>query len=466
LNGHVIVREVTIWIISALKPLTGDYCDAPPQGPEPAQNRPKTGARRGAMKLRTPALVAVGAGLGAAALVGALASPASADLTAKSDRTFSGDGVATLNHRGEDFSFAVVPDGDDYYLVGGTKNSRNADCAFMVARYDGDGRLVPSFGNRGVKTLTVGDSSCATDATLTPDGHLLVVGWSTNRRGDSAVLVQFHANGSIDRTFGDNGVVRRPVHGGISYPQLEVEPDGSIWLAWGAIRNWDAYTGNYQIAHLRPSGTPDRTFGRRAGVKTFNVDAVDELATTAVDDNGRFIVAGWSARSLDAPGKAVVLSVDDGEPSYTRTIDQWSAGTYPISADTTSTGQIVVGTTPTTKPGWGAVRLDESLRLDSTFSGDGKAQHRCECASHTGALTPDGELVLVGVVGRSARTVLAGFTEQGRWDSELAHFGPWNVADGVEVWWDADIDQSGRLMVAGEVEPRSYDAALARITLS
>jgi hypothetical protein len=48
----------------------------------------------------------------------------------------------------------------------------------------------------------------------------------------------------------------------------------------------------------------------------------------------------------------------------------------------------------------------------------------------------------------------------------LAHFGPWNVADGVEVGWDADIDQSGRLVVAGEVEPRSYDAALARITLS
>ncbi|MFL6286860.1 MAG: hypothetical protein ACJ73L_00500 [Actinomycetes bacterium] len=320
-------------------------------------------------------------------IVAGIAVSATAGTQAHPDRTFSGDGVSFLNARGEDFSWAVVPDGNHAFLVGGTKKARNAPCAFLVARYDNRGKLDQSFGHRGIRLLTIGHTSCATDATLTPSGQLLVGGWSATKHGVSATLALFRANGSLDRDFSGDGIFRQRVNGGISSPRVEVEPDGTIWLAWSVIRNWDRYTGNYQIAHLRANGGKDATFGQR-GVKSVDVRAVDDVVDTAVSPSGRFTLVGWSSRTLKADGLAAIISVDDSGPTYQRTIDQWSkTGTYPISIDATDDGHVVVGTTPEDRPGWGGARLDEQLRYDDTFSGNGLAEHDCRCISHTGVVT-------------------------------------------------------------------------------
>lgn len=396
----------------------------------------------------------------------ATASLATAGTTANVDRTFAGDGVASLNARGNDFSFAVVPDGSHYYLVGGTEKSANADCAFLAAKYGNRGRLDTSFGDRGVKTLAIGKTSCATDATLMPDGRLLVSGWSSTRRDVRATLAVFRPNGTLDRDFAGDGIFLKSLDGGIASPRVQVEPDGSIWFAWSEIRNWDKYYGKYQIAHIHPNGRLDSAFGQR-GIRSFAVRDVNVVADTGIDSSGRLIVAGWSARTLKDPGLTALISVDNGEPTFQRTVNQWSAaGTFPISVDATPSGDVVVATTPDDRPGWGAARLDDRLRFDDTFSGNGMAEHACDCGSNTGVATPNGGVILVGSKGRSDRTVLAGFTPAGRWDRQLAQFGPWNAVENWEVWHDAVLDDSGDLLLAGRGKQRTVDALIARINLN
>lgn len=381
------------------------------------------------------------------------------------DKTFSNDGVASLDVRGNDFAFSVVPDGKHYYLVGGTERDSKAPCAFLIARYDNRGRLDSAFGKGGVKTLTIGKQSCATSATLAPNGNLLVGGWSVGRKVEASV-VAFRPNGSLDRSFGRNGMTRIPIDGGISSPRLEVEPDGSVWFAWSAIKNWDTYRGNYQVAHLRPNGSRDASFGDR-GVRSFDVKDVDVVAETAVDAAGRFYVTGWSSPSLKQNGLAAVISVKDAKPTYQRTFNEWGQqGTYVISSDIDANGALVVGLTPYSVAGWGAMRMNDKLRLDNTFSGDGVAKHDCRCSSDTGVTTTDGILLIGTNNGRDNQTIVAHFTQTGTWDAKAARFGPWQAVDGWEFWEAAAVDDEGRIMLAGRGKNRTQDALIARLTLA
>lgn len=413
-----------------------------------------TALRLAAVTCATGAIVATTA-LGATAL------------DAKPDRDFSGDAVASLNVKGDDFAFDVVPDGDGYYLIGGTRSSADGDCSFMVARYTSAGRLDSTFAAGGVKTMRIGERGCATSGTMDADRTLLVTGWVATRQGSAVAVVAIRPSGAIDRDFGSAGTTQIGVDGGANNPQVEVEPDGSVWLAWSAIKNWETYEGNYQVAHLHANGRRDADFGDSA-VRTFNMKEVDYLYESAVDSSGRLIVTGWSSPHRNAPGKAALLSIDNNRPTYQRSINVYgSRGTLPVSLDADADGNPVVGITPTKTPGWGALRLTESLRFDDTYSGDGVAKHDCRCFTSTGALTPDGLVLVGGVGGNDNKTVLGSFTPNGRWDRQVARFGPWQaVKDGWEYWDQAAVDDAGRLVLAGNGKGQKRDALIGRLRLS
>ena len=97
---------------------------------------------------------------------------------------------------------------------------------------------------------------------MAANGDLLVSGWSVGPKAEASVAA-LRPDGSLRRSFGRDGVVRIPTTGGARSPSVEVEPDGSIWLAWSVIQDWDTYRTNYQIAHLRPNGGRDASFGDR-----------------------------------------------------------------------------------------------------------------------------------------------------------------------------------------------------------
>jgi uncharacterized delta-60 repeat protein len=391
---------------------------------------------------------------------------AAAALSLSRDSAFAGgDGIATLDVTGNEFAFDVVTDDDGYYLIGGTRKNRDAACSFLVARYTNAGRLDATWGNEGIRTLRLGRASCATSATLRPGGGLLVAGWSTVNSG-SASVVALRPNGSFDRSFSVDGMQHLSERQGVANPQIQVEPDGSIWLAWSQIRNWDTYAGNYRVAHLRASGAIDRTFGNR-GIRSFDLKTVDYLYTSTVDSSGRLYLAGHSSRSERSTARAGLVSVDDGERAHVRTWNSWpSDGTQVISADVDTSDHLILGLTPAERAGWGAARLNSDLTLDRTYGNDGVARHRCDCFTNTGTLTADG-LVLVGSTRtRSDRTVVARFDTDGAWDAQAALSGPWAFSDRWEIWNEADIDALGRVVLAGSVGSRGGDAAIARLTIS
>ncbi len=178
-----------------------------------------------------------------------IAAGAASAIEIKPDRGFSGDGRTLLRSPGDDYATDVVVDGNASYIIGSSPLERGSDKSRMVvAKYRAWGALDRSFGNEGRKFIELGRNSQAFSGALAPDGGILISGWSVGKRS-AVVVVKLRPNGSLDRDFSGDGVSRIALRAGVNWPLVEAEPDGSIWLAWASVRNY-----NYEKHVLRLSG--------------------------------------------------------------------------------------------------------------------------------------------------------------------------------------------------------------------
>jgi uncharacterized delta-60 repeat protein len=398
-----------------------------------------------------------------AAIVGS-ALPAQA-VAVKPDRDFAGDGRTALLMPGHQFSTDVVIDGSTSYLVGDTpKPNSTKKYRMMIAKYGPAGHLDRSFGDQGRRYIQLGSNARAFSGALAPDGGILIVGWAQLAK-PSVVIVKLRPNGAFDRDFGGDGVVRVAVDRGIDWPLVDSEPDGDIWLAWSSVRrfDYDEHDSDIRVMHFGPQGHVDRSFSGN-GVRDFDIRKRDFTYFSTVDSTGRFYMAGFAQRSQRSVGVASVLSVSDSGRAFTRTVNPWgNDGAFPLTVDVDSADQVMLGLSPWRGPGWGAVRMTNDLALDKTYGNNGVARHDCACTSTSGALTDRG-LVLVGnAQQRQQQTVIAHFSNTGRWDRQLGN-SRYNLFSDWEYWVETEVDASQRLVLAGTVnDSAGGDMAIARM---
>lgn len=129
------------------------------------------------------------------------------------DPTFGTGGITrTPIGTGEDIANAMVLQPDGRIVVAGTAVIDNDRHDFVIARYTSTGALDPTFGTGGFTTTAVGPGDdFAYALTLMPWGRFIAAGSeriSTSAGGTDLALVSYNADGSIDRFFGDLGIVK------------------------------------------------------------------------------------------------------------------------------------------------------------------------------------------------------------------------------------------------------------------
>jgi uncharacterized delta-60 repeat protein len=141
------------------------------------------------------------------------------------------------------------PNGDLIVCVGQGGNTQ--DSVWGLYRFNPNGTLDTSFGNQGIATVTSpGGPSNSLIAVLYPnagtpnDGQIVLVGQASN---DNVELARFNPNGSLDTTFGNEGFVQTPINMSANY--AAVDADGRIVVTGGGL------------ARFNVNGTPDTTFG-------------------------------------------------------------------------------------------------------------------------------------------------------------------------------------------------------------
>jgi len=133
----------------------------------------------------------------------------------------------------------------------------------------------------------MGVSSTLRALAVEPNGKIVTVGYAG---GVDAVVTRFNADGTRDRGFGTVTLV-----GGSSPIEtaraVVTQPDGKIVVVGGVTDPMGA--NDVGVWRLRPSGTPDPSFGGGDGFVEFGDPGSDEIPfAVTLDGQGRIVTAG------------------------------------------------------------------------------------------------------------------------------------------------------------------------------
>jgi uncharacterized delta-60 repeat protein len=185
------------------------------------------------------------------------------------DGTLDGSfGVAGIAPTPEQYWLAdliLLPDGK-ILGVGGTGVS-----ASVLIRLLPDGALDASFGTGGIARhdLDAGREGLSVGA-LQADGKIVAAGFA----GETAVVVRYDSDGTIDRSFGSGGVATGPAG---YFSALLLESDGRVVCA-----------GPPGLVRFDATGARDTSFGGGGVVSS----PAGELSVLARSTDGKYLVAG------------------------------------------------------------------------------------------------------------------------------------------------------------------------------
>ena len=263
------------------------------------------------------------------------------------DASFGTGGKVTTNFNGNPAvlsALVIQPDGKlvaaGTMFVGSINSSITAD--FALARYNPNGSLDTGFDGDG-KVISDFFSSANNPRddviggmTLQPDGKIVVAGVSEKTPDQTAAdfaVARYNPNGSLDATFGTNGITTTDFSFVINMASSVVlQPDGKIVV--GGITNgliepdvntrllkvteiaYSPRASDFGIARYLPNGTLDSSFGTGGRSVTDFFGSVDALTDLALDSDGNILAVGFTQTtplsnpgSLDTPGGQTVLDL-------------------------------------------------------------------------------------------------------------------------------------------------------------
>lgn len=209
------------------------------------------------------------------------------------DNTYNIDGKITLNLTPLiGAARTAMVDNNGSILVAGAYTTGFALDECYVCRFDANGFLDSSFATQGILTWNLFDSSaCFPVKIFQPDNLHYLLAVRIYNNGNRTLLIRLHNNGSIDSTFGNNGIVTMPW---INQTNLiGVKLHNNYCYYYGSFRNLNATKSKTYLYRTDFSGQLDLSFGT-GGIDTSVVDTLYEYAASGleIDANGNFLFSG------------------------------------------------------------------------------------------------------------------------------------------------------------------------------
>jgi uncharacterized delta-60 repeat protein len=326
-----------------------------------------------------------------------------------------------------------APYGDQFGTVSGMAlqadgkivTSVSARPDFRVERRNFDGSLDAGFGTGGTVNTAIGseggriDWDTATDVVIQPDGRIVVVGSSL---GDtepwSLAVVRYNADGSVDSTFGGDGIVTNEFPGvlDVGSTAVSLQADGRIVVAGTVVRR-DAPIQSV-VLRLDPTGALDPSFGGDGMIAGEGAGATDMV----VQPDGRILVVSASLLRFRSDG-----SPDPGFGMTGRVPVAMGAGGIDLALH--PDGRIVVAGNvggDTSPSAFGISVHHPNGSVDRTFDGDGWATTTFAERQELGAaaVQPDGRIVVAGGAGSGDRWSSVGYLAMARYVTASSPKGP------------------------------------------
>ena len=328
------------------------------------------------------------------------------------------------------------------------------------------GDFDPSFAGTGFVAQAFGDGSESESGhgvVAQPDGKTVVVGWAALGGNPVGLIARYQPDGTLDPSFGNGGKILDTT---FSPWAVTLQPDGKIVAAGEA----DGGGGNsaYAIARYLPNGSLDPSFGGGTGKVNVLVHATDvqqRAQAVAVQPDGKIVAAG-----LTNDGAGFVRLLSDGTPDASfggaGSVDvplNTVGGAEDLALQQDGSAVAAVPTGAGLGDGFTLVRVDNRGVPDSSFGTSGvlhvAAAPGDGAASYAVAIQPDGKIVAGGAAETGTgpdEFAIYRFNPDGSPDNSFS-------GDGQEITpvapngFDADgfsliIQPNGRIVLAGTAD--------------
>lgn len=348
------------------------------------------------------------------------------------DTTFSGDGIVTTAiSANPDEARAVAIQSDGRIVVAGVTSTPATGTDFVVARYNSDGNLDPSFNVTGyiVTDFGVGANDEAFAMAIQSTGKIVVVGQTGPLTDTDFALARYNTGGTLDPAFGTSGLRITAFGSGIDAAYaVTIQSDDKIVVA--GLTDSIAGLGvnnDFALARYDVNGILDVTFDNDGKVTTA-VGAADEGAfAVGIQSTGKIVAAGAVLNTSGNNDFGLVRYNSNGGLDATFGAASTVPGT--VLTDMAGSNDVVLalmietddkimvgGAAFVTGQGndFALARYTPDGIADVTFDADGKVVTNISAAHDTAyglALRPGGKVVLAGSTGTGAATnfLLAGF---------------------------------------------------------
>ena len=342
-------------------------------------------------------------------------------------------------------------------------------------RFNANGTLDTSYGNSGV--LNPGVNTTINGVLLQPDGKLVLAGGlnpSWNQPPQDFAVVRFNSNGSLDNTFGTNGLVSTSVGGSYDWASAVLYLPGGKLLAVGQTRGTFTSPGAIDLIRYNSDGTLDQTFGSGGivyhligGLNSFPSinDAVllsDGKILAGGSGNGDFLARFNSDGSMDMTfGAGGFVNTPYAQGRLTLQMDGKILSTF--SSTLASAGYAYV---------FSISRFLGDGSLDNTFGTSGIVQtpFRSNLVGYADATARDavvksnGDIIVVGTANRingsdTSAVAAAHYTGNGTLVARTAIAFPPYQSYGTT----AAIQSDGKIILVGYAYTSYSDVVLARL---
>jgi uncharacterized delta-60 repeat protein len=224
------------------------------------------------------------------------------------DPSFGAGGkVVTSISTGQDKAYGTAIQTDGKIIVVGYTTSALTGKDFALVRYNTNGALDNTFGTNGIVTsdLQLGSDDVAYSVALQADGKIVVGGYSDDGSNKDAALVRYNTNGSLDNTFGTNGITTTNFEA-LQQDEIKVVKihalTGKIVVGGSTIIT--SSVSKPVVARYTTAGTLDNTFNT-TGIRLLRITSLDyqylfSVEDLAVQSNGKISAIGWR----DFPGQS------------------------------------------------------------------------------------------------------------------------------------------------------------------
>jgi uncharacterized delta-60 repeat protein len=358
------------------------------------------------------------------------------------------------------------------------------------------GALDPTFGTNGLASHNVGFTSTAGVA-VQSDFKSIIVGTIGSSPNQQIGLTRYNADGSLDTTFGLNGVIASGFGGSDQATAVLYLPaTGDILVA--GTDTTDAGS-QFVLAEYTSSGALDASFANGAGVvltsfsTTLGTQSTDTAKALAVAANGSTI---YIAGSSNAAGRGLDFAVASYNPDGSVNTDfggsgtalfDFSGGDDSVNAIAVQTNGNIVAAGSSINPSTGIssiamCRFLVSGAVDLHFGVKGKVLTTvggvADLASSV-AVDHTGKIVIGGLSASgsaadgslSSDFVVARYTSSGAIDRSFGHgpvvtsFGQPSAVSQVLIQADGKIVASGKTVASLiNLDPSQVEVAVARYT--